>query len=267
MKRLLGLTYSIFSYVVFLFVLLYLIGFVENIFVGKSIDSGTSTSPLRAFFLNAGLISLFAVQHLVMARGWFKRWWTRYIPEPLERSTFVLAASLSLMLLFLLWQPLPGIVWKVEGAILQWILRAASLAGWIIVVYTSFLIDHFDLFGLRPAYLYFRGKPYTPVPFKVNSLYRHTRHPMMSGFLLAFWATPQMTLGRLILAGGFTVFIFIGLWFEERDLVRHFGRTYLSYRRQTPMLIPDIRGKKTWPVTGDPRPPTEDSFGCSNRPC
>ena len=233
--------YGIICYVVFLGVFLYLIGFIGNIGAPKSIDSGAGANRFAAVLMDTGLISLFALQHLVMARQRFKKWWVRVVPEAMERSTFVLAASSCLILLFVFWQAVPEKVWEFEGQVAHWIFHGIFLAGWIIVVYSSFLIDHFDLFGLEQAYCHFRNKACPPVPFKVSSLYRFVRHPMMLGFLMALWSTPVMTIGHLILAAEFSAFIFVGLLFEERDLVRYFGQVYLAYREQTPMVIPRLK--------------------------
>lgn len=244
MKNTLYLLYGVFSYVAFLASFLYLIGFVGDFGVPKSVNTGSSSNIILAMLLNTVLILLFALQHLVMARQKFKTWWTRIIPAPIERSTFVLAASASLALLFLLWQPIPIIVWEVKDQIPRVFLFAASLAGWAMVVVSSFLIDHFDLFGLRQVYLNFSGKETRPVPFRVHSLYRISRHPMMLGFLIALWFTPVMTVGHLLLTAEFTIFIFVGLFFEERDLIRYFGRTYRAYQQETPMLLPMLKKRK-----------------------
>ncbi|RPJ05874.1 MAG: isoprenylcysteine carboxylmethyltransferase family protein [Deltaproteobacteria bacterium] len=267
MRRVLILAYGFISYVAFLVVFLYLVGFVGDVLVPKSVDSGPGSNPVLALVIDTGLVSLFALQHLIMARQRFKRWWVRFVPEPMERSTFVLAASSCLILLFLFWQPIPVIVWKTGNQVLQWILRVAFLLGWILVVASTFLIDHFDLFGLRQVYLHFRGKAYNPVSFQVNSLYRSVRHPMMLGFLIALWSTPVMTIGHFILAAEFTAFIFIGLWFEERDLVRYFGQTYLAYRQETPLLIPGLKRRASSSSERAVESAAETSFRCSKKTC
>lgn len=266
MKRLIILVYGLIAYIAFFGVFLYLVGFLGDFAVPKSVSSGPSASPLRAFLIDLGLISLFALQHLIMARQSFKRWWTRVIPEPMERSTFVLAANLCLVVLFFFWQPIPAIVWEIEGQILPWVFHASLLLGCLLVVYSSFLIDHFDLLGLRQVYCYFRNEPYVPVPFKVSSLYKEIRHPMMLGILMVLWSTPVMTVGHFILSTGFSAFIFIGVWFEERDLMRDFGQAYAAYRQRTRMLVPSLRRKTaSMPQTGGSA--AEAPYRCSKEPC
>jgi protein-S-isoprenylcysteine O-methyltransferase Ste14 len=202
-----------------------------------------------------------------MARHGFKRWWTRIIPEPMERSTFVLAANLTLAASMVLWEPIPWAVWSVEQPLVRWTLLAACFAGWGTVVASSFLIDHFDLFGLRQVYCHFRERTCTPVPFKVHSLYRFVRHPMMLGFLVALWSTPVMTVGHLVLAVELSTFIFVGLRYEERDLARTFGRAYEEYRQQTSMVLPLRRGRPSDSAATTGAPRTEESYGCVNEPC
>lgn len=264
MKKALILAYGVMSYMAFLGVFLYLMGFVGDFYVSRTINSGTGSNPLNGILIDMGLISLFVLQHLVMARGRFKKWLTRHIPEPMERSTFVLVSSACLALLLAFWQPVPLVIWNIETEAVRWLLHATFIIGWGIVVYSSFLIDHFDLFGLRQVYLHYRGMPYSNVPFKVHSLYRYIRHPMMLGFILALWATPVMTLGHLVLAAGFTLFIFTGLWFEERDLIRNFGRQYMEYRHRTSMVIP-IPKKSA--VTAPKAPISGDNSGCTDGIC
>ncbi len=267
MKKALILVYGIFSYVAFLAVFVYFVAFVGDFAVPKTVNSGPTTGLLRAILIDTGLVALFAIQHLVMARQGFKRWWTRIVPEPMERSTFVLAANLALAAIMWFWQPIPLTVWKMEQPLLQWALFGVFWAGWGMVLVSTFLIDHFDLFGLRQAYCYFRSRTCAPVPFKVRSLYRVVRHPMMLGLLLAFWSTPVMTVGHLVLALGFTSFIFVGLRFEERDLSRAFGRAYEEYRQQTWMVLPLRRGRPSDPAATPGAPRTEESYGCVTEPC
>jgi protein-S-isoprenylcysteine O-methyltransferase Ste14 len=241
MSRTLVLAYGVTSYLVFLVSFLYAIGFVGNLLVPKSIDSGESGSLPVAFAVDVLLLGLFAVPHSIMARQWFKRWWTRIIPPSVERSTYVLVSSLLLGFLYWQWLPIPNIQWEVTSPIGRWLLLAVFWAGWIIVLFSTFLINHFDLFGLRQVFLNFSGQSYTPVEFKAISLYRWVRHPIMLGFLVAFWATPTMTVGHLLFAVATTAYILLALQFEEHDLVSVHGERYKAYRRQAGMLLPLIR--------------------------
>ncbi|MHC1742449.1 MAG: methanethiol S-methyltransferase [Syntrophobacteraceae bacterium] len=267
MKRYLFLAYGWLAYASFFGVFLYFIGFVGDLLVPKSVNTGPSGGTFRAVLVDIGLIALFAFQHLVMARKGFKRGLRRILPEPLERSTFVLASNFCLAALMLFWQPIPLTVWEIESTVPRWTLHALSLLGWLLVLYSSFLIDHFDLFGLRQVSCYFRNEPCAPVPFKIGGLYRYVRHPMMLGFLLAYWCTPVMTLGHLVLAAGFSVFIVTGLRFEERDLVKAFGAAYGEYRSSTGMLIP-MPWKRVAPSREpDDRPGASPPFECLNDPC
>lgn len=241
MARLVVFIYGVVSYSAFLAAFLYMIGFVGNFAVPKSIDSGPQGAGTTAILVNLLLVGLFALQHTIMARPGFKTWWTRFVPAPMERSTFVLVASLLLGLLYWQWRPLHGIVWNVELAPLRGILTALSFVGWAIVLYASFLIDHFDLFGLRQVALNFRGRPYRYHPFMERSLYKIIRHPLMAGFLIAFWATPTMTEGHLLFAGLMTAYVVFGIRVEERDLLQMLGEDYRRYHARTPMLIPGLR--------------------------
>ncbi|MFI5456080.1 MAG: methanethiol S-methyltransferase [Isosphaerales bacterium] len=238
MSRTLALAYGVASYLAFLAAFLYAAGFAGNLLVPKSMDSGPKDSLPVAVLVDLLLIGLFATPHSVMARPAFKRWWTRFVPPPLERSTYVLASSLLLGFLFWQWRPIPSVVWQVENAVGRLLLHAVFWTGWTIVLVSTFLIDHFDLFGLRQVYLYAAGRPYTPVGFKTSGLYRYVRHPIMLGFLLAFWATPAMTLGHLLFAAATTVYILVALQFEERDLVSFHGERYQAYQKQAGMLLP-----------------------------
>jgi protein-S-isoprenylcysteine O-methyltransferase Ste14 len=234
-----ALAYGAICYLVFLGTFLYSIGFVGNLLVGKSIDSGLVAPPAEAAAVDVLLLGLFAVQHSVMARPAFKRVWTRVVPSHLERSTYVLVSSLLLALLFWQWRPIPAIVWESEHALASalWVLFGA---GWLIVLISTFLIDHFDLFGLRQVVLYARGQPYLPPTFRVPALYRVVRHPIMLGFLIAFWAAPTMTWGHLLFAGLTTAYILIGVTLEERDLVRAHGASYQDYRSAVGLLLPRL---------------------------
>lgn len=230
--------YGLIAYTAFLATFLYAIGFVGNWLVPRSIDSGTPGPLVPSILINSALLSVFVVQHTVMARPAFKRWWTRIIPPAIERSTFVLAASASLALIFWQWRPLPEPVWSVEHSALRWALSGISLGGFGIVLVSSFMVSHFDLFGLRQVWLRLIGREYRPVGFRLVGLYRVVRHPLMLGFLVAFWVTPNMTVGHLFFAIMTTIYIAMGVWFEERDLVAEHGENYLAYRRQVRGIIP-----------------------------
>lgn len=249
MSRWLILVYGAVAYVVFLASFLYAIGFVGGIVVPKTIDSGATADVTTAVLIDLGLLSLFAIQHSVMARPFFKRWWTGVIPPAAERSTYVLASSLLLLLLFWLWRPLPGIVWNLASPAAAGLLWAIFAVGWLIVFVSTFLINHFDLLGLRQVYLFFIGKLYSAPPFQTPLLYRVVRHPLMLGFLIAFWATPTMTYGHLLFAAVVTAYVLVAVRLEERDLVAHFGEAYSAYQAQVRMLAP-------FPVAG-PKQPAE----------
>jgi protein-S-isoprenylcysteine O-methyltransferase Ste14/rhodanese-related sulfurtransferase len=240
--RWLVLTYGVVAYLFFLVSFLYTIGFLGGFLVPKTIDSGSAGTKTTAFFINLGLLALFAAQHTVMARPAFKRWWTRIVPPAMERSTYVLATSAILFLLFRLWRPLPAVVWQAERTWMAVALWLAFGVGWVIVLVSTLQINHFDLFGLRQVYLYFSGQNYMPVPFRTPWLYRVVRHPIMVGFLIAFWATPKMTVGHLLFAAMVTIYVLFALRLEERDLLAHYGETYSAYQRQVRMLLPLPKG-------------------------
>ena len=243
-KRIAFFIYGSLSYLIFLGTFFYAIGFIGNFGVPTTLD-GAPTGPLGiAFAIDVGLLGLFAVQHSVMARKWFKDWWTRIVPKPLERSTYVLFSSVALILLFLLWQPLGGVVWSVEDPLGRFVLRGLFAFGWALVLVSTFLINHFDLFGMRQVWLYLLGRPYTTLRFGTPGPYRLVRHPLYVGWLFAFWSTPTMTLAHLLFSVATTAYILIAIQLEERDLVREHGDSYEAYRRSVPMLIPFTRRRQ-----------------------
>jgi protein-S-isoprenylcysteine O-methyltransferase Ste14 len=237
MKRLLIFLYGIVCYAIFFATFLYAIGFIGNLWVPKSIDSVPETSLMTALLTNLALLALFAVQHSVMARPAFKRWWTRIVPEPAERSTYTLFSSLALIALFAFWQPMGGVVWEVDSPTGQAVMYGAFAFGWGLLLLSTFLINHFDLFGLRQVWLQLIGKPYQPVPFRMPALYRYVRHPLYVGWLFIFWSTPTMTVAHLVFAIATTAYILIAIQLEERDLIVAHPE-YEDYRRRVPMLVP-----------------------------
>jgi protein-S-isoprenylcysteine O-methyltransferase Ste14 len=238
MTRILFFVYGLAAYAVFFCTFLYAIGFVGGMMVPKSIDSAPAAPLAMALLTDLALLALFALQHSVMARQGFKRAWTKLVPQPIERSTFVLAASAALLLLFWKWQPIGGVIWSVTSEPLRPVLAGLSLVGWGIVLISTFVIDHFDLFGLRQVYLYLRRVPYTPVQFTARGWYGYVRHPIYLGFIVAFWATPTMTIAHLVFAVATTAYILIAIQLEERDMVRLHGPRYELYREQVSMLVP-----------------------------
>jgi protein-S-isoprenylcysteine O-methyltransferase Ste14 len=240
--RLVLLFYAIVSYAVFLVSSLYAVGFVGNYLVPKSIDVGGPTSLSEAIVVNLLLLGMFAIQHSIMARPVFKQWSAKTFPAASQRSTYVLLSSLILLLLFWQWRPIPIPVWQIDG-IAAWLPIGVYWLGWLIVFASTFMIDHFDLSGLRQAFFALRGAEVPGQSFRTPLLYKIVRHPLMLGFLLAFWATPEMTAGHLLFAIMTTAYILVGLQFEERDLIVQFGATYQQYRRRVPMLLPRIYGR------------------------
>jgi len=242
MNRIAAFIYGAVSYSIFFVTFLYAIGFVGNFIVPKSIDSSPDGPLGQALLINALLLGLFAVQHSVMARPGFKRWWTRFVPKPVERSTYVLFSSLALIALFAHWQPIGGVIWDVQDPVGQAVLYGLCAFGWGLVLVATFLINHFDLFGLRQVWLYLRGKEYRPLNFGTPGLYKIVRHPLYVGFFFAFWATPTMTAAHLFFALMTTGYILIAIRFEEHDLVAEHGARYSEYRKQVPMLVPRLGG-------------------------
>lgn len=255
MNRYLTIGYGAVCYVVFLAAFLYAIGFVGNLIVPRSIDNGVEASIGEAVVVNVLLLGLFAVQHSVMARPAFKRWWTRLVPKTIERSTYVLFASLVLFLMFWQWRTMPAIIWDVAwtpGRVVLWVLFAA---GWVTVLLSTFLISHFDLFGLRQVYLAWRGTPYTELEFRTSLLYRVVRHPLMLGFIVAFWAAPTMTAGHLLFAVATTGYILIAIQLEEHDLNAALGDQYRDYRGRVSMLVPGLHRRGDHAAPGAPPRP------------
>lgn len=230
-------SYSLITYVVFLATFVYAIGFTSNLIVPKSIDSGPVGAWGPSLVIDLLLLGLFAVQHSVMARPAFKRWWTRLVPSPVERTTYVLFASLALILLYVAWQPLPGVVWQVENRFGIKLLWALSVLGWLTVLLSTFMISHLELFGLKQAMVR-RLDPQAPAELTARYLYRYVRHPIMLGFIIAFWATSTMSQGHLLFAALSTAYIFVGIALEERDMVAQFGDRYRAYRARVPAVLP-----------------------------
>jgi protein-S-isoprenylcysteine O-methyltransferase Ste14 len=241
--RILFFVYGCAAYLLFLGTFLYAIAFIGGFAVPVKLDGPATTPFLTALLIDAGLLGVFAVQHSVMARPWFKRWWTQIVPWSIERSTYVLFASLALELLFWQWRPLGGVVWNVEQPVLRAVIWGVFAYGWLQVLVMTFYIDHFDLFGLRQVWLHLIGRQYTRVNFATPAPYRLVRHPLYLGFMLAFWAAPTMSITRLVFAAATTVYMLIAIQFEEHDLTHEHGESYQQYRRRVPMLVPGIGGR------------------------
>ena len=239
MHRAAVLAFGVVSYAVFFATFLYLVGFVANLIVPKSIDSGVAGPVGPAVLINTLLLLLFGLQHSVMARPGFKEWWTRLVPQPIERSVYVLASSVALIALFVFWQPMPQAVWSTEGVVAS-MLTIGLLSGVALVLISTFLIDHFDLFGLRQTWLYFRGRPYEEKRFATPLLYRYIRHPLYVGWFMTFWITPLMSAGHLLFALVMTGYVLVAIPMEERDLLRALGEPYRRWREGTPMFLPRI---------------------------
>lgn len=244
-KRYLIIGYGALCYLLFVGAFLYAVAFVGAILVPRNVDHGIAAPLWQALAVNIVLLGVFGVQHSVMARPGFKRWWTTMVPTSIERSTYVLLSSAALVLLYWQWRTMPALVWDVRVPAARLVLWTVFWAGWAVVFASTFMINHFDLFGLRQVYLAWRGKPYADLEFRTHLLYRLIRHPIMLGFLVAFWATPTMSAGHLVFAAGTTAYILLALQLEERDLVAALGEQYLDYRRRVPMLIPRPRARST----------------------
>lgn len=243
MKRWLIFFYGLACYAIAFATLLYAIGFVGNLWVPKSIDA-TPTRPLgTALLIDAVVLALFAIQHSVMARPAFKRWWTRIVPQQAERSTYLLFTSIALTVMFVFWEPIGGVVWSVASPIGRDVLFSGYALGWGLVFLSTFLINHFDLFGLRQIWLQLQRKPYEALPFKTPMLYRYVRHPLYVGLLFAFWSTPTMSLTHLVFAIATTVYILIGIRLEERDLIAEHP-SYARYKKSVPMLVPFLKRRQ-----------------------
>ena len=244
MKKTITFIYGVIAYFIFLVAFLYAIGFVGNFIVPKSIDTGTEASLMQAFLINTLLLSLFAIQHSVMARPAFKKWWTGIISPVIERSTYVLLSSLALFLLYWQWQPMPSIVWNIESESAIMIINGIYFFGWIVVLLSTFMINHFELFGLKQIFENLKGKQPQHPTFKINYLYKIVRHPIMMGFIIAFWATPRMTMSHLLFSITTTIYIFIAVKFlEEKDLLKFYEKEYEDYQKSVSMLFPFI-GKR-----------------------
>ncbi len=243
LSRALIFAYGAISYVLFLGVFLYAAAFVMGFGVPVTLDTLPGGSFWTALGINLGLLGLFAVQHSVMARPAFKRAWTKIVPEAAERSTYVLFSSIAMIALFAFWSPMGGVLWHAEATWARGLLYAIGALGWLLVLVSTFQLNHFDLFGLRQVYLHLRNRPYTPLKFQVPWLYRFVRHPLYLGWFLAFWGAPTMTVAHLVFALATSAYILIAIRFEERDLIASLGQAYADYRKRVPMLIPSFRPK------------------------
>jgi protein-S-isoprenylcysteine O-methyltransferase Ste14 len=244
MRRALTFLYGAVAYAIFFATFCYAVGFVRNFAVPKSIDSGSAGPFWESLMVNVALLGLFGIQHSGMARPGFKRVWTKVVPKPIERSTFVLFSCFALILMFWQWRPMPATIWSVQSWGGRVALEALAWMGLGIVLISTCMIHHFDLFGLRQVYLYARGKRYTDLGFRTPGLYRYLRHPIMLGFLIAFWVTPVMTVGHLLFAAVTTAYILVALQFEERDLTKAFGARYEAYKQNVPMLLPAFKTRE-----------------------
>jgi methanethiol S-methyltransferase len=237
-RRVLFFAYGTVSYLLFLAVFLYAVVFLADVFVPRSVSVGPAESVATALVINIALLALFGLQHSVMARPTFKRWWTTFVPEPIERSTYVLTSNIVLALLFWQWRPMNAVIWNVENAAMRGVIWAAFAAGWALVFIATLLLNHFELFGMRQVTLCLLGRPHTHLPFKVPLFYRVVRHPLYVGWIATFWATPTMTAGHVLFSAAMTLYILIAIRLEERNLMDIHGEPYRAYRASVPMLIP-----------------------------
>lgn len=244
MKKIMFLIYGVFSYFLFFGTVLYMMGFMVNFLVPKTIDSGVEMPLLTAFAVNLFWILLFGLQHTIMARPGFKERWTKIVPKPIERSSYVLISSLIMIGMFYFWQPMTGVIWSMESAMSTYAMYGFYMTGWVILFASTFIINHFDLFGLKQVYFNFAGKTEGKPKFEVKFLYKLCRHPLMLGWVMLFWATPVMTVGHLLFAAGMTVYILVALKYEEDDLVDLFGDEYRNYQQEVPKLCPFTKAKK-----------------------
>ncbi|PWN08138.1 methanethiol S-methyltransferase [Rhodohalobacter mucosus] len=241
MKRISAFIYSVISYFTFIGTFLYLVFFLGDMLVPKTVNSGDGAAALTAVLINLGLIGLFGVQHTVMARKSFKDRWTQIIPNPIERSTYVLFSSLAVIILMLFWQPLPGVIWDVETGWASMLLEWGFWLGWTIVFLSTWMIDHFNLFGLKQTWNYMKHHEMDHPGFMEPGFYKYVRHPLMTGFLIAFWSTPEMSTGHLIFSAGMTLYILVGVYFEEKAMMKRFGDKYGDYRERVPKFFPFFR--------------------------
>lgn len=238
MARIFAIVYGVVAYLTGFLALLYAIGFVGNFIVPKTIDSGIAADLTSSIIVNLVILTLFALQHSIMARPAFKKWWTKFVPEYIERSTYVLFTAVVLAILYWQWRPMTGVVWHIDNSIGVMLMNGLFWAGWIILLASTFMVSHTDLFGLRQVYLKFKNQEYSSLEFKIAGLYKLVRHPIMTGMIIAFWATPHMTTGHLLFAGVSTAYILVAIQFEEHDLMSLFGEKYADYKRKVSMLFP-----------------------------
>lgn len=243
MKRLSAVVYAVTAYLLFFATFVYMILFLGNFseIIPKTVNSGSGVEGLPALLVNLALIALFGLQHSLMARKSFKQWWTNYVSRPIERSTYVLFSTLAIILLLWLWQPIPETIWEVDASWLSLILSWGFWLGWLVLFLSTYMIDHFSLFGLRQAWSYWKGEEIQAPEFMEPGFYKYVRHPLMLGFLIAFWSVPSMTAGHLLFSAGMTAYIVIGVYFEEKSMVRRFGEKYEDYRERVPKFFPGMK--------------------------